>query len=398
MDLHFWRKICKVCKCSKDSHNVEDDDITGWVQFQLLGTKPVKTKGLNIPALGNKDLHLEWTPPGASAAVERYLHDMPSDQIPISGSDAAKKRQQRLQNQIPAHDLDATLCDSLSAAEQTKMEEYISHIRKHCVGQGQLVELPVYLAGKHEMNEPYAKLVLDHPHSQIANSEIVELKQAGLANQLSNLNLHNKNCNVTKIDPNIGNNSIPQQTCHECLEIFDEGGIAINISRTEAQWHPQCFKCHTCRQPLEDLLYFFDKKSQNVYCGRDYAKIKGIPRCGACDELIFTSEYCLAEERAFHVKHFCCWECDIPLAGLQYLIEDQNPMCLPCFEKLKAAWCQQCGVIIGPDQRGAVLEGLHWHTPECFVCRKCSKSLMGEKLLLRKGHIYCSGSCVALDS
>lgn len=44
LDLHFWRKICKNCKCGKESHDVRDDDIYGWVEFQLLGSKPNKLK------------------------------------------------------------------------------------------------------------------------------------------------------------------------------------------------------------------------------------------------------------------------------------------------------------------------------------------------------------------
>lgn len=46
LDLHFWRKICKICKCSKEDHDITDDDIYGFVQFTLLGSKPVKAKGI----------------------------------------------------------------------------------------------------------------------------------------------------------------------------------------------------------------------------------------------------------------------------------------------------------------------------------------------------------------
>lgn len=46
LDLHFWRKICKICKCGKEDHDISDEDIYGFVQFTLLGSKPVKTKGI----------------------------------------------------------------------------------------------------------------------------------------------------------------------------------------------------------------------------------------------------------------------------------------------------------------------------------------------------------------
>lgn len=36
LDLHFWRKVCKLCKCRKDQHAVEEND-SCWAQFEILG-------------------------------------------------------------------------------------------------------------------------------------------------------------------------------------------------------------------------------------------------------------------------------------------------------------------------------------------------------------------------
>lgn len=41
----------------------------------------------------------------------------------------------------------------------------------------------------------------------------------------------------------------------------------------------------------------------------------------------------MAEGQAFHVRHFCCFECDIPLGGKQYVPKDGQPVCLPCYEQ-----------------------------------------------------------------
>lgn len=37
LDLHFWRKVCRNCKCRKDQHMCPDDEVTGWAQFEILG-------------------------------------------------------------------------------------------------------------------------------------------------------------------------------------------------------------------------------------------------------------------------------------------------------------------------------------------------------------------------
>ena len=40
---------------------------------------------------------------------------------------------------------------------------------------------------------------------------------------------------------------------------------------------------------MADLLYYYE--AGKVYCARDYAAKANIPRCAACDELIFAAEY-----------------------------------------------------------------------------------------------------------
>lgn len=196
------------------------------------------------------------------------------------------------------------------------------------------------------------------------------------------------------LKPSVNTDYTPIPTCHTCKKIFEDGAIAVSADRTASLWHAGCFNCRTCHQPLADLLYFYHKETDDIYCGRDYALLRGIPRCGACDELIFVREYCLAEERTYHIKHFCCFECDEPLAGKQYVMENNQPICIDCYEKLKAERCTDCGYVIAPDEQGVSLQELHWHaSDQCFVCKYCRKPLLGKKLLLRNKTLFCSDVC-----
>lgn len=173
----------------------------------------------------------------------------------------------------------------------------------------------------------------------------------------------------------------------------------IGIERSDALFHSTCFRCAGCNQNLADLVYFYSKESDDIYCGRDYAKIRGIPRCNACDELIFVKEYCLAENATFHVKHFCCFECDTPLAGQNYLVEDTQPLCLPCYDKIKANTCNTCTKVIKPDETGVILKEVHFHAnDECFACKVCVKPLLGSKFLFRSEKLYCSAVCFGMDT
>merc|ERR1711915_920748 len=92
-----------------------------------------------------------------------------------------------------------------------------------------------------------------------------------------------------------------------------------------------------CGEMLEDLLYFYNKGQ--LFCARDFASLMNIPRCSACDELIFSREYTGAEDRFWHFKHFCCFLCDIPLAGHKYIPEAGMPHCLACWPSLWQSLC-----------------------------------------------------------
>lgn len=64
-----------------------------------------------------------------------------TDNIPVSGSKAAIKRKERLEFQVPAHDLDASLCHNLTENEVAQLTKYVEKIKENSVGQGVVVRL-----------------------------------------------------------------------------------------------------------------------------------------------------------------------------------------------------------------------------------------------------------------
>lgn len=191
--------------------------------------------------------------------------------------------------------------------------------------------------------------------------------------------------------------SLPSINCRDCSLPINLGEVAVKADRAgkEIAWHPACFKCHTCRELLADLVYFFHHGQ--VYCGRDLAIKLKIPRCKACDELIFTKEYTAAEGATYHIKHFCCLQCDEPLAGQQYIPDEKSnmPLCLQCYDKFYAGTCKRCQLPIGPADQGVAWGDIHWHG-ECFVCAgaQCSKSLIGGRFCVKQDMPFCSPACV----
>ncbi|XP_058462924.1 uncharacterized protein LOC131437534 [Malaya genurostris] len=185
--------------------------------------------------------------------------------------------------------------------------------------------------------------------------------------------------------------------CRGCKLVISLGEVAVKAERAgkSAAWHPQCFKCHKCEELLADLVYFYH--GNKVYCARDLADILKIPRCSACDELIFTKEYTAAEGATFHIKHFCCYHCDAALAGQQYVPDEKSnmPLCLTCYDTYFAKSCHYCHEIIGPAEQGVVWGNIHWHG-SCFLCsgKECGKSLIGGRFCVKNEKPFCSNQCL----
>ncbi|XP_033210834.1 uncharacterized protein LOC117168950 [Belonocnema kinseyi] len=186
-----------------------------------------------------------------------------------------------------------------------------------------------------------------------------------------------------------------KQKCHECREQINVGEVVVTAEKAKNEvWHPGCFVCSVCNELLADLVYFFYK--EKLYCGRDLATHLDVQRCFACDELIFTSMYTVAEGHCYHVKHFCCWDCDEPLAGQQYTSENDRPLCLPCYQKTYAKTCSACHKAIAADQQGVAIKNLDFHVDEkCFCCFTCKKSLLNGKVGVKENRAFCSKECIA---
>lgn len=167
----------------------------------------------------------------------------------------------------------------------------------------------------------------------------------------------------------------------QCGRQICGGDIAVFASRAGhgSCWHPQCFQCVSCSELLVDLIYFY--QDGQTYCGRHHAeRLK--PRCQACDEvrpapigpsisvaysvvsmlacallsqsqIILAHECTEAEGRYWHMKHFCCFECEAALGGQRYIMGESRPYCCSCYESLYAEYCDTCGEHIGAAPKSA---------------------------------------------
>ncbi|KAJ9583530.1 hypothetical protein L9F63_022124, partial [Diploptera punctata] len=88
------------------------------------------------------------------------------------------------------------------------------------------------------------------------------------------------------------------------------------------------------------------------------------------EQLIFSGEYTKAMSKDWHSGHFCCWQCDESLTGQRYVLRDDHPYCIKCYESVFANVCEECNKTIGIDSKDLSYKDKHWHEA-CFLCNKC---------------------------
>lgn len=67
--------------------------------------------------------------------------------------------------------------------------------------------------------------------------------------------------------------------------------------------------------------------------------------------LIFSGEYTKAMDENYHKDHLACHNCDKKLVACRYIVKDENPHCIPCYQELYAHNCEECKKPIGPITR-----------------------------------------------
>ncbi|XP_026567307.1 prickle planar cell polarity protein 3 isoform X1 [Pseudonaja textilis] len=328
--VHGWRKICQHCKCPREEHAVRMAPVD-LERMMCRLISDFQRHSISDDDSGCASEEYAWVPPGLKPEqVYQFFSCLPEDKVPYVNSPGERYRIRQLLHQLPPHDSEAQYCSSLEEDEAKELKLFSQQRKRENLGRGTVRLFPVTITGA---------------------------------------------------------------ICEQCGKQICGGDIAVFASRAGhgACWHPQCFVCTTCRELLVDLIYFYQEGK--IYCGRHHAeRLK--PRCEACDEIIFADECTEAEGRHWHMRHFCCFECEEALGGQRYIMRQRRPYCCRCYESLYAEYCDACGEHIGIDQGQMTYEGQHWHaTDACFSCSRCQQPLLGKPFLPKQGQIFCSRAC-----
>jgi hypothetical protein len=88
---------------------------------------------------------------------------------------------------------------------------------------------------------------------------------------------------------------------------------------------------------------------------------------------------------------FCCFNCNNSLTGSRYILKEENPYCIKCYEDQFAHQCEECKNKIGTDSKDLSYKEKHWHE-KCFFCNVCKLPLVDKPFGSKNDQLYC-GEC-----
>ncbi|XP_053382881.1 PDZ and LIM domain protein Zasp-like [Mercenaria mercenaria] len=151
-------------------------------------------------------------------------------------------------------------------------------------------------------------------------------------------------------------------------------------------WCPDHFICANprCGEKLIDIG--FVEENGFLYCEKDY-ELYFAPHCAKCEAAII-GECVNALNKQYHPKCFLCHQCKQPIGGTQFHLEDGNPYCENDWRQLYQTMCSSCNFPIEPGDKWVEALGNNYHS-ECFNCSTCQVNLEGQAFYAKSGKPYC---------
>jgi len=156
-------------------------------------------------------------------------------------------------------------------------------------------------------------------------------------------------------------------SCTACGSDIEDQANVVNGQH----YHPACFTCDECNQPLGDEKYF-------ILQGKSCCKIckdKYLETCTKCGKKIEENTIrTKGSNDAYHPDCFVCHTCGSVLHGKFFKTDDGNHLCESDFMDTREK-CFRCGRAVMELSLKALNNIYH---PDCFMCSLCPKRLDGE--------------------
>ncbi|KAK3821227.1 MAG: hypothetical protein J3Q66DRAFT_280502 [Benniella sp.] len=115
-------------------------------------------------------------------------------------------------------------------------------------------------------------------------------------------------------------NDLFMPKCRACGLPVEKEAVCAQDGKLQGKWHAACFGCHTCKKPFPDKSFYVFGDAP--YCRRHYHKLNN-SLCKSCDQPIEGPCAQTVEGWRFHPGCFSCVECKEPLTDTYYNFENQ---------------------------------------------------------------------------
>lgn len=121
--------------------------------------------------------------------------------------------------------------------------------------------------------------------------------------------------------------------CKGCGEIIEGGAGEASIVGTDSSFHPKCMMCAKCNKPINGVFSQQDGKLVHVNCREQMI-------CAKCGEQIKGNAITVSDEE-FHPECFKCVECEQPILRSFRKRPDGERICDKCIPKKECAGCKK---------------------------------------------------------
>ncbi|KAF6333075.1 hypothetical protein mRhiFer1_005213 [Rhinolophus ferrumequinum] len=143
----------------------------------------------------------------------------------------------------------------------------------------------------------------------------------------------------------------------------------------------EAFDCAKCSESLYGRKYILT--DNGPYCVPCYDTFANT--CAKCQQLIgHDSRELFDEDRHFHEG--CC-RCQRSLADEPFTCQDSELLCNDCYCSAFSSQCSACGETVMPGSRKLEYGGQTWHE-RCFLCSGCEQPLGSRSFVPDKGAHY----------
>uniref|UniRef100_A0A7E4UYB4 LIM domain-containing protein n=1 Tax=Panagrellus redivivus TaxID=6233 RepID=A0A7E4UYB4_PANRE len=169
--------------------------------------------------------------------------------------------------------------------------------------------------------------------------------------------------------------------CQQCRGFV----IGTVLKTVRGNYHPECLKCDDCDRTIETALYV---KNMKCLCGNCYKPHTKVERCAKCRIEVLPEERIWFRGDVYHANHFDCKKCSKKLDN-RAQIWRENVYCQECYDHRLMRTCAHCHKVIDSQNERCKQAGDKFYHVDHIFCFKCGLNLKNAGFFPHNGENYC---------